>query len=571
VELESELEMTAGKNKSAQETLAAHNLELRKELEVEKSEQIRLNQVVDRLEDKHEREAEKNEFELEARRIEREGLNEIIVEMRDKLKMTVEENKKTIKTLTAHISKLQRALEALNAWIRKLEEELEKLLDQIEDQDEQELAIRNEELREGIEHIDPANGKKNTDRILELDIKPESTLEKNDKEQDQFLTRNAELEKELESTIDRAKKEEQRLYFQIVEIEKKLESDRDKARNEEKRLSARIAELERDVNKKEHQTKDIAELEKKANTIQSLMDGIDKERKASKLLEAEYTGLKNDFEAYKKENEKLSMENESLLLDKKKLEPLTRRVAELEQEIRSISEKNRTEKKYAIEQAEELHRIIDENQAERNNLDSRIFDLETELESTKKETESLFRERRSQIANRSLPKGGEDLGEMHYSPIRRPRKTDEDIDIISGRASLSFSGRLSPESSITEEETEELRKENITESQNQIIKEYLDPLVCETEKEFGTEIPSNVIQGVCDALLVRFTEGKYHIEWEDFEVILEESCQGYDEDTWFDIQEAFFIAWETEMEDNPDRDRELITKWQIMLEYGKKH
>ena len=32
--------------------------------------------------------------------------------------------------------------------------------------------------------------------------------------------------------------------------------------------------------------------------------------------------------------------------------------------------------------------------------------------------------------------------------------------------------------------------------------------------------------------------------WDDFESILEDVCQDCDQEMWFDIQEAFFVAWE---------------------------
>jgi len=81
--------------------------------------------------------------------------------------------------------------------------------------------------------------------------------------------------------------------------------------------------------------------------------------------------------------------------------------------------------------------------------------------------------------------------------------------------------------------------------QNQRIEDYLAPLVDRADDNLGQEIPHRIIQGIHNALLFRAEEVEDgNFTWEDFESILEEVCQEFDQDTWFDIQEAFFVAWE---------------------------
>ena len=77
------------------------------------------------------------------------------------------------------------------------------------------------------------------------------------------------------------------------------------------------------------------------------------------------------------------------------------------------------------------------------------------------------------------------------------------------------------------------------------IEDYLSPLVKKAVKVLGQEIPVNVVKGIQDGLLVQAEEvACKHFLWDDFESILEDVCQDCDQETWFDIQEAFFVAWE---------------------------
>ena len=97
-------------------------------------------------------------------------------------------------------------------------------------------------------------------------------------------------------------------------------------------------------------------------------------------------------------------------------------------------------------------------------------------------------------------------------------------------------------------------------TQNQkIIEDYLTPLVEKADQALGQEIPSTIVQGVHVGLLLqaeKVMSGSF--SWEHFETILEEICQEYDQDTWFEIQEAFFVGWEeNEMGgDIDDQDRQ---------------
>jgi len=84
-----------------------------------------------------------------------------------------------------------------------------------------------------------------------------------------------------------------------------------------------------------------------------------------------------------------------------------------------------------------------------------------------------------------------------------------------------------------------------TEEQVQKVDEFLSALIEKADEIFGQELPSSIVEGINEALLMRADDlGGESFLWEDLEVILEDVCHEYDKDTWFDIQEAFFVAWE---------------------------
>jgi hypothetical protein len=85
------------------------------------------------------------------------------------------------------------------------------------------------------------------------------------------------------------------------------------------------------------------------------------------------------------------------------------------------------------------------------------------------------------------------------------------------------------------------------------IEEYLYSLVKKAEHHLGQQIPNDIVQGICDALPLKARNNKgesdFSIDWEDLELILEEVLgKEYNVDTWFQIQEAFSAAWETEID-----------------------
>jgi len=126
----------------------------------------------------------------------------------------------------------------------------------------------------------------------------------------------------------------------------------------------------------------------------------------------------------------------------------------------------------------------------------------------------------------SVASGG-DVGCIHSLPFKSNDSSDED----------DTDGRTNPQTAPTEE-------------QSRRIVEYLAPLINRADKILGQEVPLSVVEGIQDLVAMRANQMEYeNFTWEDFELLLEDVCQDFDEDAWFDIQEAFFVAWEeTEIE-----------------------
>jgi hypothetical protein len=134
---------------------------------------------------------------------------------------------------------------------------------------------------------------------------------------------------------------------------------------------------------------------------------------------------------------------------------------------------------------------------------------------------------------------------------------DEDLGTVLSRASLSRSGTMNPTEDLKIGKSEDVSNNPIADgdidSQNKLVEKYLYPLVDKAEAELDEAIPNDIVQGIYDALFLVLHVERESISvlgWEDFESILEEVCQEYDAETWFQIQEAFFAAWEQLDESN---------------------
>ena len=173
------------------------------------------------------------------------------------------------------------------------------------------------------------------------------------------------------------------------------------------------------------------------------------------------------------------------------------------------------------------------NQAERANLDNRLFKLNKQLEACRKENESLSSELK--------------ILEGEKIQLSYERHSSKDLESES-TTRLATQNLISAPLLVEGDEDAGIahRKRIEDGTQNRkMIDDYLSPLIEKADDALGQEIPLIVVKGVEAKLFLRadeISDGKFN--WEDFESILEEVCQEFDQDTWFDLQEAFFVAWE---------------------------
>ncbi|KAG7369299.1 hypothetical protein IV203_032042 [Nitzschia inconspicua] len=89
-------------------------------------------------------------------------------------------------------------------------------------------------------------------------------------------------------------------------------------------------------------------------------------------------------------------------------------------------------------------------------------------------------------------------------------------------------------------------------------KHYLSNLVDKAEIELGFALPTEIANKIRLAYVEADTLRNPTVSWEDLEVLLQQVCQDQDENSWFEIQEAFFRAWD---KNNNQSIKHLTSKW----------
>jgi hypothetical protein len=234
-------------------------------------------------------------------------------------------------------------------------------------------------------------------------------------------------------------------------------------------------------------------------------------------------------------------------------EQLIDRVSNLEDELQSSLERN----DQLSTDIESLKILKEENK----NDTERVSDVITDDDVLSLESDTINTENLIITGTRSISEGREDPGGTleysNFSPRKSPQNMDEDLGTVLSRASLSRSGTMNPTEDLKIGKSEDVSNNPIADgdidSQNKLVEKYLYPLVDKAEAELDEAIPNDIVQGIYDALFLVLHVERESISvlgWEDFESILEEVCQEYDAETWFQIQEAFFAAWEQLDESN---------------------
>lgn len=541
-QLENELESS----NVERECLSKKLVGLQNELQEEKTERRRMSNLIDEQEEELEAIRKKHVNDLEVAAENSESNHERLVFRTKELETELEVERNERRRLNTLVDELEKEIETIT---EKYKNNLEVAAEN-SDSNHERVAFRLKEL--GIEQVEHERIRRIIDQMQNEN---EINVGKNDELILTHVTRTKELEEKLEA-----------LNITILELNTELEGLFEQiAKQEEKRVGTSIV-AKNDSNKKFDDGK--AEMEIRIHEL---------ERKL------ELTS--NELKRTKEENARLLCDVKSM--DAKNMEKLNAsRLSELGEDLRFALHGNDS---YSEGYKSYLHGDTQPNLGHqfRNKIPqplttsqhSQSITIDTNDTVDDEDMMTLGYENSIRdIVQIPLSEGGDDPGEMYMraramsrsptldrtsndpiggtleyptfssrkSPCRKsPRKGDEDLGTIFRRASRT---RILDEGSSTKLSLgkEELMSKKKFESKDQFTKDCLRPLIDKAEAEFGKEIPANIIQGIYDALSLQVKEGSYGVGWEDFEEILEDACQGHDEDAWFDIQEAFFTVWEEE-------------------------
>jgi hypothetical protein len=92
--------------------------------------------------------------------------------------------------------------------------------------------------------------------------------------------------------------------------------------------------------------------------------------------------------------------------------------------------------------------------------------------------------------------------------------------------------------------TEYRRKDQGVEPTARASKHYMSILVDTAQSELGQPLPFDIADKIRRSSVIANAQQNPPVSWEDIELLLQEVCEGQDESIWFEIQEAFFRAWE---------------------------
>mmetsp|Transcript_5853 Transcript_5853/g.12048 ORF Transcript_5853/g.12048 Transcript_5853/m.12048 type:complete len:546 (+) Transcript_5853:1-1638(+) len=452
-------------------------------------------------------------------------LNEIVLEFEAKLQSareTVERAEKENQDLTAKYDTLETKWKGSDedheTSIWEAEQKMRDLIDtaSLERKERKRYQDEGKTLKKDLETLQK--------EIEELNAQSESlekTVRATESERETLFERNAELEKDIESASTKHEVEKKQIMNHMKNLKKQLVVSTDKITN----FSAQIALHEAEREKHAELAKRFVELEKE---LQLAIEKAKEEKQLhmnlkKRLVEitmknqAERANLDNRVHKLEKELKSTRMQNESLLMDlnffEQQKDQLNLSGVDLEDELRSTFEENDKifQKIQSYERGASQDRTVTETTAYCDE-DTLTSDRESLNGSTKEEGGM----------QEELDSRGNDSNDNSNSTARRTN---------GGPASVPF--------------RDELNGIVSDHSKRKQIEDYLSPLVEKADKVLGQQIPLTIVRGVQHVMVLRAQEvANENFSWEDFESILEEICKDFDQDTWFDIQEAFFVAWE---------------------------
>jgi len=502
-------------------------------------------------------------------RKEQERLVAKVSELKKQFDSTLKENQVLNETVVEVETKLRLAQETIERAEKDVNDLNEKYV-QLETQwkisdDDHDTAIweAEQKMRDLIETA-------SLERRNKKRIEGECKIVKQDFEEVQYENRRLSSEnKGLAMALLEKKAESETLFHRVDELTENYRSVSKKSNSEHERITQRAEDLQEELEACERKNKDLS----------SQLQSYEEAKKGHAILYDRFTELEKELQSVT-ENRKIEQQQHSEL--KTRLVEITMKNqaerANLENRLRKLQKdlESTTRKLESFrEENKSLAADLKFFEGQKNALNTSDINLEDDLRTAFEENENIFR----QIQSYEIGADEKDMG----APLT-PRSNDRtattnscaDEDTLNSDNDDSSNGFMSEEdrgqgeadsrandsthNSISTAraangglrsipllvESNEANSSTIpVESQNQAIEDFLTPLVEKADKVLGQEIPNDVVRGIRDGLLLRAEEAlDENFLWEDFESILEEVCQEYDQDTWFDIQEAFFVAWE---------------------------
>ena len=584
-ELEQEIASIAMTNAKEQEHFINHVADLNKTLE-----------LIAKRNESHSSEIELNEAQnMKSEHAEQvqESLHDRIVELEQQLESIVEENRKEQDSAMSHVANVFKELELRTNKIESLSSEIELYeADKMRKGQEQEfLTCRIVELEQERKNSTEQDDLLHQLAALENDLDSanatsvslSSRIKSYEKEKngfeskiDRLIQQVAALEEDLESYEEEKNGFESEIDHLTQQVEDQVEDlesyeeGKDEFESEIDRLVQQVAALENDL-----ESANASKIKSYEEEKEEFESTVEKNRTELDCLIQQVAALENDLEsanaskikAYEEEKEKLELTVEKSRTELDRL---------MKQSV--AYEEVKGEHELLIDRVSNLENELKSSLEQNDQLSTDIESLKTLKEENKNVTECvshltqcnsrLNEELRLSVQNNAVLTSEMQAHEAKCDSMQKrmdltQEKNVDSIDVSTDDDVLTLeSESMNTENLSTTEDSKIGKSEEVShnhiadgdiDSQNKLVEKYLYPLVGKAEAELHEAIPDDIVQGIYDNLfLVLHVEGESIsvLDWEEFESILEDVCQEYDEETWFQIQEAFFAAWEQLEESN---------------------
>lgn len=231
-----------------------------------------------------------------------------------------------------------------------------------------------------------------------------------------------------------------------------------------------------------------------------------------------------------------------------------------------MGDSKQPEKKPSLEVDQLVCKDAEQLSGSNSRMEEASFDTFQELEAIMSETKKEFGTELSMelvTAIKKVTNSEMDPDSLHDSVSLLMEHIGMDSDVASTDESslhgiaielgkrLSSSAHSEKSKSLTElinslrsKLAESHQKEKEPEPTARASKHYLANLVDTAQAELGYDLPVGIRDEIRCSSVEASTQRDPLVKWEDLEALLHDVCEGQDENSWFEIQEAFFRAWE---------------------------